>query len=188
MRALPRHVIGRKIVAVDLNHTPLLVLDNGARLVCGDELSYKPRGSLMEWVADDGGRSDHFRGEARDCVTRAISIALDLPYLQTYEELNALAKAMERRGRPKPSAARTGVRRPVYERYLEQHGWRWTPTMQIGAGCTVHLCAGELPAGRLIVALSRHLTVVINHVIHDNHDPSRGGRRCVYGYYAKERC
>jgi hypothetical protein len=62
-------------------------------------------------------------------------------------------------------------------------GWVWTPTMQIGSGCTVHLRADELPPGRLVVSVSKHLTAVIDGVIHDTHDCSRRGTRCVYGYW-----
>jgi hypothetical protein len=57
--------------------------------------------------------------------------------------------------------------------------------MQIGSGCKVHLRKDELPSGRLIVKLSKHLTTVIDGVIHDTFDPSRGGNRCVYGYFIK---
>ena len=57
--------------------------------------------------------------------------------------------------------------------------------MQIGSGCQVHLRANELPTGRLIVRLSKHSVAVIDHVIHDTHDCSRRGNRCVYGYWAK---
>jgi len=67
--------------------------------------------------------------------------------------------------------------------YLRGIGSRWIPTMHIGSGCKVHLREGELPAGRLIVALSKHLCAVIDGVIHDPHDCSRGGRQCVYGYW-----
>src|SRR6516164_288534 len=43
--------------------------------------------------------------------------------------------------------------------------------MRIGQGCTVHLARGELPMGRLIVSVSRHVVAVIDGVIHDTHDP-----------------
>ena len=55
--------------------------------------------------------------------------------------------------------------------------------MQIGSGCTVHLRGDELPSGRLVVSVSKHLTAVIYGVIHDTHDCSRGETRCVYGYW-----
>jgi hypothetical protein len=38
---------------------------------------------------------------------------------------------------------------------------------------------------RLIVSVSKHLTAVIDGMIYDTHDPSRGGSRCVYGYYSR---
>lgn len=65
-------------------------------------------------------------------------------------------------------------------------GWTWVPTMQIGQGCKVHLRAEELPAGRLVVSVSKHETAVIDGVINDIYDCSRDGTRCVYGYYIKE--
>jgi hypothetical protein len=55
--------------------------------------------------------------------------------------------------------------------------------MKIGSGCTVHLRADELPEGRLIVSVSRHTVAVIDGMIHNTHDPSRGETRCVYGYW-----
>jgi hypothetical protein len=66
---------------------------------------------------------------------------------------------------------------------MKQLGWVWTPTMQIGSGCTVHLRPSELPSGRLVVSVSKHLTAMIDGVIHDTHDCSRRGKRCVYGYW-----
>lgn len=57
--------------------------------------------------------------------------------------------------------------------------------MGIGTGCTVHLRDGELPRGRLIVAVSKHIVAVVDGVIHDTHDPSRDETRCVYGYWQK---
>jgi hypothetical protein len=58
--------------------------------------------------------------------------------------------------------------------------------MKIGAGCQVHLRSDELPNGILIVKVSKHLTAIVDGVIQDTHDPSRGGTRCVYGYYIQK--
>jgi hypothetical protein len=41
----------------------------------------------------------------------------------------------------------------------------------------------RLPSGRLVVSASKHLTAVIDEVIHNTHDPSRRETRCVYGYW-----
>jgi hypothetical protein len=59
--------------------------------------------------------------------------------------------------------------------------------MAVGQGCQVHLRQHEIPTGRLIVKVSKHLSAVIDGVIHDTHNPGRGGTRCVYGYYIQKR-
>jgi len=146
------------------------------------------------WGADDGGReAAGFAAHTGDCVVRAIAIACGMPYAEVYRALHeatlvdrvVMAKLELRYGaRARAHASpRFGVHRRVYDRYLAEHGWAWTPTMKIGQGCTVHLRSDELPDGRLIVRVSRHICAVIDGVVHDTHDPSRGGTRCVYGYW-----
>jgi hypothetical protein len=127
-----------------------------------------------------------YKGGTGDCVTRSIAIATGKPYQEVYDALNRLAET-ERVGKRKKkrSSSRTGVYRQTYQRYLESLGWRWTSTMSIGSGCRVHLRASELPQGPLIVKVSRHLTAVIDGVLHDKHNCSRGAARCVYGYFSQ---
>lgn len=135
-------------------------------------------------VITDGGRAAAgFRGETGDCVTRAVAIAAGKPYREVYDALNARAAHERAPRRGRASNARTGVHRKTYEPYLLALGFQWVPTMKVGQGTTVHLRADELPGGALVVAVSRHLVAVIDGVIHDTHDPTRGGTRCVYGYY-----
>lgn len=170
----------------------------------------------MKFEYSDGGRSAAgYSGNASDCVCRAIAIAAELPYQQVYD---AIAKGcgeqrQSKRSRKLGKSARNGVytSRKWFKDYMAALGWKWTPTMGIGTGCKVHLTDGELPSGRLIVAVSRHYTCVIDGVVHDTHDPQRdvatfepdnGGelkageqrnqngifhisKRCVYGYWSK---
>jgi len=141
----------------------------------------------MQFVYNDGGRTAAgYKGTANDCVVRAIAIATQVPYQEVYDAINKTASS-ERRGKRKKSIsnARTGVYKQTSKKYLELLGWKFTPTMTIGSGCKVHLRAEELPPGRLIVKVTKHLVAVINGVIHDTHDCSRDGERCVYGYYSK---
>ena len=140
------------------------------------------------FVYDDGGRAAAgFPGGARDCVTRAIAIATGTPYRDVYDALNwaATRERRTKRRRYRRSGADTGVFKPTVRRYLQHLGWQWHSTMGIGTGCRVHLRADELPPGRLIVSVSRHLCAVIDGVVHDTHDPSREGTRCVYGYWSR---
>jgi hypothetical protein len=46
------------------------------------------------------------------------------------------------------------------------------------------LRADELPPGRLIVLVHRHLVAVIDGVIHDTYNSGGKGHRPVRGYYA----
>ena len=170
----------------------------------------------MHWIYNDGGRAAAgYKGSTGDCVVRTIAIAAQLPYQQVYDAINDASQG-ERRGRRKRgvSSARTGVYKGTIRKYLTALGWTWTPTMHIGSGCTVHLADGELPMGRLIVSVSKHLTAVIDGVIHDTHDCSERGvtiypegtpsdiipkkayrldgggwayepTRCVYGYWRR---
>lgn len=135
---------------------------------------------------DDGGRKvAGFKGSAGDCACRALAIACEMPYADAYRLINETA-SHERPGRGRTrSSARTGVWMPTMRRVMRELGWQWNPTMSIGSGCQVHLKASELPAGRIIVRLSGHYAAVVDGVLHDTHDSSREGTRCVYGFWFK---
>lgn len=131
----------------------------------------------LKFNYNDGGRaSAGYKGETRDCVVRAIAIALELPYKEVYNDLTKM----------QGSSVRNGVFKKVSRKYLASKGWTWIPKMTIGSGCTTHLSADELPSGRIICSVSRHLSAVIDGVINDTYDCSRNGRRCVYGYFIKK--
>jgi hypothetical protein len=158
----------------------------------------------MKFIYDDGGRAAAgFKGDANDCVVRAVAIATGQPYRDVYAALSDGCREQRKTKRSKTKAsARNGVntQRQWFKDYMKSLGWKWTPTMRIGTGCRVHLHDGELPMGRLIVAVSKHYTTVIDGVIHDTYDPQRNrhvieitpegqtfkiSRRCVYGYWAE---
>jgi hypothetical protein len=142
--------------------------------------------SGLTWVKHDGGRqAAGFKGTTGDCTTRAIAIALGLPYDEVYAALNALGKTCRITKRhPRQCYARTGVCLKVIHRYLASHGWTWHATMGIGTGTTVHLRAGELPKNASIIArISRHLVAIVDGEIRDTSDPSGDGTRAVYGFW-----
>ena len=142
----------------------------------------------MRFVFDDGGRAAAgYRGRTGDRTCRAIAIAAEMPYQTVYDLLDERSGAQRiTKRQPRRGSARTGIYRPTIRQVLADLGWTWTPTMRIGSGCTVHLRADELPRGRLVVSVSRHVVAVIDGVIHDTHDPSRRGTRCVYGYWKRQ--
>lgn len=156
----------------------------------------RPSTTPIPWVNDDGGRAAAgFKGSTGDCVVRAIAIAAELPYLEVYQLLRhdtlnsrPVMARLELRYGPQArrhASPRNGVDPKIYKPYLEELGFTWVPTMEIGSGCTTHLRQGELPDGRLIVRLSKHLAAVIDGELHDTHDCGRGGTRCVYGYWKR---
>lgn len=138
----------------------------------------------MKYEYNDGGRSEAgYKGSTGDCVVRAISIASQRPYKEVYDLVNSYASNEYKSRVSKKSNARTGVRKSTIRKMMEDLGFVWTPTMKIGSGCKVHLIESELPEGRLVVQVSKHITAVLDKVIHDTYDPSRDGSRCVYGYW-----
>ena len=149
----------------------------------------------MTFVYNDGGRNTAgYKGETGDCVTRAVAIATEKSYSEVYDILTKMTQEYSETHRDRfakaiirgRKTARTGIFKVVTTEYLKSLGWQWIPTMQIGSGCKVHLKAEELPAGRLIARVSKHMVAVVDGVIHDTYDCSREGTRCVYGYYRKE--
>lgn len=166
--------------------------------------------SALSFERDDGGReAAGFKGKAGDCVCRAIAIASGRPYGEVYQRLadgtgsQRVSKHHRKRGVTKYTAtARAGIftRRKWFRDYMAELGFEWVSVMGIGTGCTTHLADDELPAGRLVVAVSKHYTAVIDWVIRDTFDPrrrthetgvkdgvsySRTYERCVYGYWRK---
>lgn len=154
--------------------------------------------ATMPVVIDDGGRATAgYKGRAGDCVCRAITITTGRPYAEIYKRL-ADGMGSQRAGKSgkRSASARNGIftRRKWFRDYMAELGFEWVPTMHIGQGCKVHLLKGELPSGRLAVSLSKHMTAVIDGVVHDTYDPHWSGietkdgvqrltHRCVYGYW-----
>jgi len=135
---------------------------------------------IFNW--NDGGREEAgFTGTAGDCTVRAIAIATEQPYKKVYADLFDLNRKKNPKGKQSPRDGKTSMY--SIHKYLNSIEWVWIATMGIGTGCKVHLRHDELPAGRIICRLSKHLVAVIDGVINDIYDPSRQGTRCVYGYW-----
>jgi len=143
----------------------------------------------INFTFNDGGRkAAGYKGNASDCVCRAIAIATDLPYQQVYDRL-ALGNASQRNTKNSSKGSRRSARNGIFtsrkwfKDYMQELGFTWHPTMSIGSGCKVHLNADELPKGKIICSVSRHYVAMIDGVINDTDDCSRSGTRCVYGYW-----
>ena len=147
--------------------------------------------NTLKFRYHDGGRVDAgYRGEARDCVARAVAIASGSPYKEVYATLAEGNASQKVRGTEKrrPKSARNGIvtKSPWFHDYMTKLGFTWYPTMKVGQGCTTKLNAGDLPSGSLVVKVTKHVAAVIDGRLMDTHDCSRNGTRCVYGYWKKD--
>lgn len=143
---------------------------------------------MVTFTFNDGGRAAAgYKGTTGDCVCRSIAIVTGKPYQEVYDRLAQETGAQRATSRTKKRAASAAnginVGRKWFKDFMAELGLEWVSTMGIGTGCKVHLKADELPAGRLIVSVSKHYTSLIDGVINDTHNPSRDGTRCVYGYW-----
>jgi hypothetical protein len=138
-------------------------------------LSIIENGDAMEFCYNDGGRANTYRGQTGDCAVRALAIAAQLPYEHVYADAKTLL--------PKGHTFKRGVPKEIINHLATKYGGSWIATMRPGQGCKVHLKADELPQGRIVVRVTKHVAAVINGVLHDTYDCSRGGTRCVYGYW-----
>lgn len=136
----------------------------------------------------DGGRAAAgYKGQAGDCVTRAVANATGLPYPWVYGQLAHRMKTKRRR-KKSPTSPREGVPKDVIRCFMADLGLMWVPFMGIGKGCRVHVRADELPLdGMSILSLSGHLTAYVDGELRDTYDPSRDGNRCVYGLWLDPR-
>ena len=142
---------------------------------------------MIGFEYDDGGRAEAgYKGSAGDCGVRALAIAAEIPYQEAYDVCNKFAKAERVKAGAPRSSARNGMFIDTYRKAAALFGFRWVPTMSFGSGCEVHLRADELPAGRIIARVSKHLVAIVDGTVHDTADPSRYGTRCVYGYFIRE--
>ncbi len=138
----------------------------------------------MHFIYDDGGREKAgYKGKTNDCATRAFAIATGKPYQEIYDLIKANG------GNP-----RTGVKLPVLKKVAQILHGRWIATASIGKPSTVKLVEGQLPAGRVVVNLRKHLSAVIDGTLRDTIDCQNTawvdetgvlhtGKRTVYGYW-----
>lgn len=129
---------------------------------------------MTDFQFNDGGReAAGYKGTCGDCVVRAIAIALDLDYKETYLELARLNKvALGKR------SARNGVHKTAYEKFLKDHGWVWHKAPKFEGRKAKHY---DMPKGKVIARMAKHLAAVVDGEVHDTWDSTA---KMVYGYYA----
>lgn len=148
--------------------------------------------AVLHYQFNDGGKyAAGYTGEwvTGDCVTRAIAIASGMAYKDVRSDLmerqhkwcttsnSRAAKVCRNR---KTKSVFRGVYPSVFKPYLKELGFNYKSLCSIGSTTRYQLVEEDLPKGTLLVRTRRHLSCVIDHVVHDAYD-SRFRRQWVDG-------
>lgn len=109
-----------------------------------------------------------------DCVLRALCKVLSKEWVDVFEILYKRAKAMYRM----PNS------QEVFEGYLEEQGYRWTP-LKAEKGksrITVVEFAEKNPCGSFMVQVSNHVVAVVDGLYYDSWN---SGEKALYGFWSK---
>ncbi len=110
-----------------------------------------------------------------DCVVRALAIAEDKNWLDVYDRLCKIGRRLYKMPNSKDS----------YEDFLTSWGWvkQKMPKQPNGKRYTVKMLAEKHPEGRMVIATTGHLTVVLNGDLYDLWDCSK---KSVGNYYTNK--
>jgi len=201
----PKEVMNDIHIKSDLGRYRMRGFSLFKKIPTWDDLTFMP-GTLTRFVIE---------GYREKCLTKTIigpeakrPLELDIPIYVTgmsfgalsYEAKTALARGATMAGTATCSGEggmipdeRRYSSKWLYQCIQSRYGFnpnhlRLADAVEffIGQGCKVHLRKDELPQGKLIVRVSKHITSVIDGVINDTYDCSRGATRCVYGYYIED--
>jgi hypothetical protein len=126
----------------------------------------------MNWYYHDGGRKQAGYGKAKgDCVTRAIAIITNLPYINTYELVNRYC-SMERN---RKSSASEGVSKKTIDRIMKNLGFTWIPKR--------FKWGEERIEGKVILNLSAHVIPVVGEKYYDISPNQIKKGEMIYGYW-----
>ena len=154
----------------------------------------------LDFRFHDGGRSNYFKGEAGDCVVRAIAIATNTDYKVVYDELfqinkdyvakknTKLSKQMKSRANQKGGTPRNGNYKKIYHDYLINKGWKWVSLRKFGSKERTKL--DQLThLKNIIVAVNKHLMCMKDGIVYDTWDSrwsywfEKKSARTANGYY-----
>ena len=122
----------------------------------------------MKYKYNEGGRGEHYKGLVGDCVTRAITIATELPYDVVYNALFDIAKnykgnsKLAKRIRQRPSP-RNGCYNEVSGEFLKALNIKEVRSK-------LKINNPMFYEGRYIVYVRRHYIAIIDGVVHDTWD------------------
>ena len=129
----------------------------------------------IDYRYHDGGRSMYFKGNAGDCVVRAISISTNTDYKVIYDELYQLNKDYKKSRNNKVSkkmksgSPRNGNFKKVYHDYILGKGYRYVPLIKFGSKERTRL--DQLSKLKnIIVCINNHIMTMKDGIVYDTWD------------------
>lgn len=145
----------------------------------GNRKMLKANDNALEYTFNDGGRAEAgYVGDTGDCVVRAIAIAEQRDYEQVRRELmeynrkyastsrSRIAKKIQKRG----ATTRRGNWDVVYRKMLADHGWVRHSKIRVGDPARCYMVKSDIPPGRVILKVRKHVVACVDHVINDTFD------------------
>ena len=161
---------------------------------------YGPREGLtpLDFMFSDGGRElAGYKGDAGDCVTRAISTAIAWESDSRYEYEKHRSELMKRMSSwrktsrskkakaTKSNSVRNGTPQEVYRPYLEDLGWERVSLVKFGDPTRKEMVKEDIPDGVVILEVSKHLVACVRHAVFDTWD-CREATIFVEGFATRE--
>lgn len=124
----------------------------------------------IEFKYNDGGRfASGFHHHTSDCVTRSLSIALDIEYLKAHEYINNLIQMFG----DTTSHVAKGMTMRTTKKLMKHFNLIWIQSNNLL----------EIPKEtKCILNVSRHVCAMVDGVINDTHDFREKSNR-IYGYW-----
>ena len=118
--------------------------------------------------------SKDLKDEYGDCVIRALTKALNMEWLQVFDEIQPISRELQ-----VPFDCR-----PCYEKYIENKGFKYygVSNKKGAKRPTVEMFAKEHKVGTYILRVAHHLVTVVDGAYYDTWD---SGKCCLYGYWKK---
>ena len=135
---------------------------------------------MIGFIFTDGGRADAgFKGDAGDCVTRAIAIATGKPYTEVYKYLSELN--YRRHGK---KTARNGINKNDAAKARSHYGM---VQVKLGRGAKLTFTEAYNLYGNCIVTTTRHEAAIVNGALRDTIDGRTYEWENAYQYITRER-
>jgi len=133
----------------------------------------------LKYCEDDGGRAAaDYKGIAKDCVVRAISIATQQPYTQVYQDFMSLMRAAPYYMWHKKTKSdqlilnpspRNGISHELMSKYLESRGFTYVALLPAMPLSLESINILNLPSSAVLFEINdNHLTVIRNHTLYDH--------------------